>query len=772
MQFHLDTSKKLVFQTLYLLLFAVFSNVAIAQSVKGDRYFDQKQYKLALEEYQKIIDKNPTATTIHRIASCYLWLKDYEKAEAYFEKATGKAELSNEKYLNYASILLNNNKLKESREQLQKYMTLNPNDERAKVLTTSLAKIEEWSRVQKPFKIESIEGINTKEPELCPQVYKKSLVFLSYSTVDWVNYDLFDPTREPYLQLYKADMKGDDFKSFGKTENFSKKLYHYYDIGPATFSNNYDTMYFCKSVKGKGYQVMQLFVATLVNDKIDKVYPFEHNSTAHSFIHPTLSPDGKKLFFASNMGGGKGGMDIYYSKKDKSGKWSFPKPVEGNINTPGNEVFPTFYRNKLYFSSDGHAGYGGLDIYMALEDDKFKNIINLREPLNSHKDDFGITFLLDDEGYISSNRTGGKGSDDIYYFKQIAAIEDLPESSITGVFEYARLGIANTTLVLMDEENNEIGRTRTNKDGTFEFRNLKLSYEYTIKALEDTDSDAQIFITNSKGQKVATMFSRNVGTFTFRPLPKEEYDKMKPLDIEEDELTFLTIPVYGQVYKKLPGDYAKMTEVYVVNEDGSIVARAQTNENGKFVFRKLAPNEQYLFKLSTNEEDLNIIILDENGKLVESTNKEPGQFKYIRLSGDAAVITLLNEEDVVIKIRENENFIISSIYYDYDKFYINEDAVKELNKLIVILNKNPHIGVILSSHTDSRASDNYNLELSQKRAKSAVDYMISKGISSPRLVAKGFGETKLVNHCANGVDCSEEEHAKNRRTEIQVISIE
>lgn len=768
MPFHPVTFKRLL---LSLVFWGSLTLTFAQSSTKGDRFYDQKSYKQALNEYLKILDKNPSATTIHRIGACYLALKEYENAEIYFEKAAGKAELSNEKYLNYASILLNNNKLKESREQLQKYMALNPNDERAKVLAVSLVKIEEWSRVQKPFKVETVEGINTKAPEMCPQLFGKSLVFLSYSDLDWVNYDLFDPTREPYLQLYRAKFQGEDYKAFEKTENFSKKLYHDYDIGPATFNKNRDTMYFCKSVKGRGYQVMQLFVATLVNEKVDKIFPFEHNSTSYSFLHPSLSIDGKKLFFSSDKSGGKGGLDIYYCLKGKDGKWSAPKPAEGNINTPGNEVFPNYYRDKLYFSSDGHPGYGGLDVYMALEDDKFSNIINLREPLNSHKDDFGPVFLTDDEGYFSSNRSGGKGADDIYYFRQIAAIEDLPESSITGVFEYARLGLANTTLVLMDEENNEIGRTRTNKDGTFEFRNLKLSYEYTIKALEDVDSDAQIFITNSKGQKVATMLVRNMGTYAFRPLPREEYDKMKPLDVEEDELTFLTIPVHGQVYRTLPGDYSKMTEVYVVNEDGSIVARAVTDENGKFSFKKLAPNEEYLFKLSVNDGDLNIIILDENGKLEESTSKEPGVFRYTRLSVDAAVITLLNEEDVVIKIRENENFIISSIYYDYDKSHINADAAKELDKLVMILNKNSHIGIILSSHTDSRASDSYNMELSQKRAKSAVEYMISKGISTNRLTGKGFGETQLVNHCANDVECSEEEHAKNRRTEIQVISL-
>ncbi len=171
-------------------------------------------------------------------------------------------------------------------------------------------------------------------------------------------------------------------------------------------------------------------------------------------------------------------------------------------------------------------------------------------------------------------------------------------------------------------------------------------------------------------------------------------------------------------------------------------------------------------------EDLKVIITDEKGNILDRLKMlKDGTFEYVRLDPDQSFITLLNENDEVIKIKFKEKFVMSKIYYEYDSWEITPESAQILDKLAEILKKNENIKVTLGSHTDSRASDKYNLELSRKRADAAVKYLISKGVDPSRIKGIGYGESQPVNHCVNGVECSEEEHAKNRRTEIIIETI-
>ena len=246
-----------------------------------------------------------------------------------------------------------------------------------------------------------------------------------------------------------------------------------------------------------------------------------------------------------------------------------------------------------------------------------------------------------------------------------------------------------------------------------------------------------------------------------------------PLElVEEVDESLLTINIYGQVYKKLPGDYSEGMEILILDEEGNVIGKARTDKDGKFIFDKLAPDEVYMFMLEEGDGNFNVIVLDDNGKVIDAAKKSGGKFKYHRLTSDKTIITLINEIDEVIKIAENENFIISKILYDYDSYEINEASKKELDKLITILKKNKGIGVELSSHTDDIGSAKFNLDLSQKRADAAVEYILSKGIEKKRIIAKGYGKAHPIapNKLPNGDD-NPEGRAKNRRTEFKVIRI-
>lgn len=209
----------------------------------------------------------------------------------------------------------------------------------------------------------------------------------------------------------------------------------------------------------------------------------------------------------------------------------------------------------------------------------------------------------------------------------------------------------------------------------------------------------------------------------------------------------------------------------MVDENGNIVGKAITDKDGKFVFEKLSPDEQYLFMLAADDPSINIIIVDEDGKVLEAAKRLiDGKYRYERLAKEQNVITLINELDEVIKISDDDKFVVSKIFYGYKSSDVNEESAKELDKLVLILQKNKGIGIELTSHTDSIGSDEYNMRLSQERAQKARQYIISKGINSNKITAKGMGEKEPIapNSKPDGTD-NAQGRAKNRRTEFRII---
>ncbi|MFQ5334953.1 MAG: OmpA family protein, partial [Flavobacteriales bacterium] len=471
--------------------------------------------------------------------------------------------------------------------------------------------------------------------------------------------------------------------------------------------------------------------------------------------------------------GGQGGKDLYVSKLESSG-WSRPENLGPVINTPHDEVFPYIAENgTLFFSSDGHTGYGGLDVFKThFENGEWASPENLKSPINSGTDDFGLVFKDEKSGYFSSNRNGGSGDDDIYSFELLK--KKPKQTNISGIFMFSKLRAGtNAKINLVDQNNHILQTTTTNEKGEFQFESLDPDMTYLI-SVDENDTrlteQSSMFITNSSGEKVMELKKNSARSFTFTALTPEKYDAL-PLLPEKDQ-SLLTISLFGQLYEKLPGDYSSGMEVQIVDDGGHILYTSTTDENGNFEFKKLPPDQNYYFRVKNAKSNTNLLILNDKGELIESVKAgKGGVYNYERLDPDETIITLLDEKDAVIKIRPEDNFVISNIYYDYDSWEINEDAAHELDKLVLILLKNPQIGVELSSHTDSRASDDYNIDLSEKRAKAAVEYIVKKGITGKRISGKGYGETQLVNRCANGVDCSEEEHQKNRRTEFKIVKL-
>ncbi|MEA3444093.1 MAG: OmpA family protein, partial [Bacteroidota bacterium] len=573
-------------------------------------------------------------------------------------------------------------------------------------------------------------NINSPYSDFGAVFYKNGIVFSSARNGDSKTKRRFGWTGEPYLDLYYSYEGYED--KFREAISFSDRINSRYHEGPVSFTANQSFVYFTRNnyLRGKstkssaGVNKLNIYTATLSNDNWKDIELFEINNYEYSIGHPSISPDGKVLYFISDMPGGFGGTDIYVSRK-LGYKWTKPVNLGIIVNTAGNEMFPFIHKDgSLYFSSEGHAGLGGLDIFVTRYNGfKWTVPMNIKPPFNSSKDDFA--YVVNETrmiGYFSSNRDGGKGSDDIYYFeKNLEMLKKLKGRVISAI---TKKPIFEVDIVLQDYINSD----------QIQLTDTKGLFDFSIE----------------RGQNYSIVVSKpGYHTKTILYFETEYIEVDEPfLEIElEESIWFKLEGRISDAETELPIDFAK---VELKNQTYSISTDMMTDEDGKFEF-SLDPNSNYL------------VVFSKEGYFTESIQdlstfgKSESEIIYYD-------IVLGMKKMVVDKAIE-----LKDIFYDLNKWDLKPRSKKECDKLISLLNSNPHITIELSSHTDSRASDDYNLELSQKRANEVVEYIVAQGIEKSRVLPKGYGETRLKNRCHNGVPCPESLHQQNRRTEFKVI---
>ena len=307
----------------------------------------------------------------------------------------------------------------------------------------------------------------------------------------------------------------------------------------------------------------------------------------------------------------------------------------------------------------------------------------------------------------------------------------------------------------------------TNEAGEFIFSGLGVHTDYSFNINYDSKPDtlnARFYMLNSNGEKVLVLLQSVNGEYEFESLPAEEYDNLPKIT---ESKSLLTIEFKGHIYLNTRGDLNKQISLYILNDKNKVIAKGFTDDQGNFSFSELPIQDQYKLFVVDKIEGVKIVVIGDGDRIIELANANSNnEFLYVRLKPDEEYITLINESGKSVKIKLGENFKVDNIYYDYDSWEINDEAAISLGRLLKLMKINPHISIILYSHTDSRGGDDYNLKLSQKRAESAKEYLVSNKIEPNRIRADGMGETKLVNRCEDGVDCTEEEHAINRRTKF------
>jgi peptidoglycan-associated lipoprotein len=513
------------------------------------------------------------------------------------------------------------------------------------------------------FTVESA-GFNSAAADYSPAVIEGGKVVISSDRSTASGDANYTWTGNKFSDLYLVENN--------TAKNFDSQINTPFNEATATFSGDFSDMFFTKSGgESEAIQTTKIYYSKKVGSSwtTPEVLPFCKEKINYST--PSVSRDGKTLFFAANDPEGWGGYDLYECKKSSDG-FVEPKIIGRSLNTQGNEAYPYADGDTLYFASDYHTGMGGYDIFKTfrLKDGSWANPQNMKFPINSGGDDFGYTIDYQSvknenviqQGYFSSNRIGGKGGDDIYKFER-------------------KTPLPRPIVVVPDKP----------KQTEIVYKNY-LDIIVLEKVFQSNDNP------NSKvlGRK---------------PLP-------------DSKISFT-----------INGKKRELT----VNTEGSLSLELESEMD----YVLTASHAEYL--------------------------NNSGKFSSKGLGKDANNPVQRFEVEIVLdKIYRNKEITLDNIYYDYDKSDIRSDAQPTLNRLAETLLENPSIRIQMSSHTDCRGKDDYNAILSQKRAESAVNFLISKGIPTERLTAKGYGESSPAVAC-DCVKCSEEQHQINRRTTFKVL---
>ena len=642
-------------------------NSAMQAYKKGVRHYDAGEYNLALTQFQKAAKGSiDPARLNYYTAESYRLSNRFGEAVPFYQKAIEANTTEPDARFNYAYALKSQGNYAGALEQLQQYVANAPKTTAKPVLDKATREIETLKAIDIIAKnkslitLKNMSSLNSPATEFAPVVRGEELVFTASRKEN-----VYKNNGLPMLGLYKTKLGKVPDETGNAPELFSQNVFQG-DVNEGTpaFTKDGKAMVFARGNNGKrkGGLDVDLYISRLGDNNVwsqPQRLPIS-DSTAWDGS-PAFSGDGKTLYFASNRAGGVGGIDLYRTSIDASGRFSRPVNMGRDINTPGDEMFPYVGPNaKLYFASDGHPGLGKLDVFVATRSGGVTRVENMGQPINSPADDFGLIYTDPTKGFLASNRTGGKGDDDIYYF------QEGPSTPATDT----------TTLV-----QNKRGGTKA----------VRYFLAGTVSANETPisplDSARVRILDDATGQPIAEVVTGQPGTFGKYPLQ------------EGKEYTILA------------------------ERKGYLTHREPFTMQGKSI------PEIFLTKPETDT-TFNVAILLDKSVL-------------------------------------NKTFVLENIYYDLNKYNIRSDASPELDKIVVILKDNPTLKLELSSHTDARDTDAYNMKLSQNRAKAAVDYIVSQGIAADRLVAKGYGETRLVVKNAK----TEEEHQRNRRTEIKILEL-
>lgn len=558
---------------IYLVLIALTCVNGYSQKkaeVKADKEYDKLAYIDAVKTYERIYNKGyKSPDMLLKIGNAYYFNAELEKANKWYDElyATNPDQEA-EFYFRFAQTLRATKDYKRADEMMAKFADKSGNDARAKLFGKNRNYLQEIKENSGRYKIENA-GINSTHSDYGPAFMGTKVIFSSARDTGNFSKRIHTWTGDYFTNLYSSAISEDG--SLGAVDKFGKKINTKFHEDTPAFTKDGKTVYFTRNnyLDGRGFDANKVTLLKIYSAKVDKdgnwnnITPLPFNSDSFQAAHPALSPDEKTLYFASDMEGTRGLSDLYRVKINDDGSFGTPENLGDAINTPGRETYPFVSGdNELYFASDGQPGLGGLDIFITkLPKDgslDFKKVLNVGEEANSPKDDFSL--IIDSKtkrGFLSSNRDGGQGSDDIYKFLETRPIwcEQLLYGVVTDSKTHAILPGAK--LLLFDEKFKQLAETTSDAEGKYEFKeNIECGSKYYVRAsletyltkespviIGKTDGKTELNIELEKAQKqvkvgddIADVFGINLIYFDldkWNIRPDAAIDLAKVLDVLE-----------------------------------------------------------------------------------------------------------------------------------------------------------------------------------------------------------------------------------------------
>ncbi|MFY0690220.1 MAG: OmpA family protein [Cyclobacteriaceae bacterium] len=638
---------------------------------KADRFYNNFIYPKAVQFYEKAIEESTAfdAQAHLKIADSYRLMNNSLSAEKWYERIERHEVMTDQDRMNYAQILLKNGKKSRAQEIMNDVQSADKNQ------FARLSKLEDEASYYVDSMAYLVENmaINSEDADFSPTYYEEGFVFVSNRKNGKLNQNTYSWDDTYFLDLYYSKISEDQY---AEPEVMTKRINTIFHEGPSVFYDNDTKIIFTRNnfnlgrtnTSVEGINMLKLFYAekNSKNGRWTKPVQLPFNSDDYSVGHPALSKDGNTLYFSSDMPGTVGKADLFKVERVGDG-WSDPINLGPEINTVEDELFPyVSVENVLYFSSLGHHGIGGLDIYKADLSNIEEGVHNMGYPINTQADDFSMV-LDGDVGYFSSNREGGKGSDDIYK---------------VNVFKYQLI------VNLVDAETSEsIEGEITVEDANADETILRESDVPSISL--EVMKGRQLKLSGASEEYLDTLMS-----FSTLDIPAGSYEHSIDIPLRKPNLKTHLLYV---------DNYMRETQRFDLYEG--------------------------------------ISEIDESPSAYEEILAE----KHIDIAGID---------------------FIRSVYYDFDRSNIREDAAENLNKLVSYMREYENLKVTLTSHTDSRGSRYYNEQLAKRRAASARLYLLEKGVPANRIIIEHYGENDLVNECSSSAECEENAHQLNRRTEI------
>ncbi len=731
------------------------SSMAFSQSGKLNKandYFEKLSYAYAAELYEELLGSEwDTPLMKVNLGRSYYYMGDMVNAEKYLSQVVSTAVAKNDDIFMYAQSLKQNGKIEESDNWMNIFRNKARNDIRGNSFSQNPDYLQKIVGKGILFEIKNLD-INTAKsdfggyPGASGQTYfvsnRKDRAFVK---------NIWTWNKTPYLDLYRADVASN--RDLEDPKMLKKKVNSKWHEGPLCFSPDGRTVYYTRNnvSKGKkrrdleGHQNLKLYRAEVGTDgKWSNEQEIHFNSKDYSVGHPTISADGKTMYFASDMPGGMGGADVYTVNVNGDGSLGTPRNLGKEVNTEGQDMFPWVNEEGiLFFSSNGHIGLGGLDVFAIFpKDGTFSNLLNVGLPVNSEVDDFAFTMNKDGKtGYFSSNRVeGGKGDDDIYSYTMLKPLkrELVLEGLITD--NRTKLILPNAEVILVDSDGNMVATTKADSKGFYTF-GLEPEKDYEVKAAKEK-------------------YFQNQGVVSTKNLAEDVSVIEKDIPLDQDPGLAL---------------YALVTDAKTKAPIEGVRMRIVDKITGKTFMEVKTPSTGDALKTIVDQKVGDFAAYD---IILEKEGYFPKTVVFKTKIEKAGIIDVHNVLDGGLTldpaVSDLKDLVqINDIRFDLNKYNIRPDAAIELDKIVEVMNKYPEMEVELGSHTDCRASYAYNEKLSDRRAKSSAAYIKARITNPDRIYGKGYGESILLNGCAcEGTvksDCSEEEHEKNRRTEFKVI---